>query len=149
MSSLEKKIQRREMQGSGWILQGLNYLKIYSHKTNVLTLNRMIYEKFPIKINTILNIQDIETYCFLWSILASFHPVGKDPQHNSKGEPYRDGFIITNIDFTNGMNIVETPRFEKLNPTLAIIIFDYSSEEDNDYKSVPLNISKHNEKRRI
>ena len=47
------------------------------------------------------------------------------------------------------MNIVETPRFEKLNPTLAIIIFDYSSEEDNDYKSVPLNISKHNGKRRI
>ena len=32
------------------------------------------------------------------------------------------------------MKIVDIPRFELLNPTLSINVFEYSTEEDNDYK---------------
>ena len=37
------------------------------------------------------------------------------------------------------------PIFEILNPTLAINVLEYSTDEDNDYKLVPLFISKNNE----
>ena len=147
MNSLDNEIQRREMEGSGWDLQGINHLKICFHKTKAL--NGMTYIKFPIRTNSILNIQNADTYCFLWSILANIHPVDKGHQRVSKYEPYRDELNITNIDFTNGMRIVDIPRFERLNPTLSINVFEYSTEEDNDYKLVALYVSKNNENRRI
>ena len=128
-------------------LDGINYLKKYFHKTNVM--NGMTYVKFPKRTNSILNIQNIDTYCFLWSLLANIHPVDRNPQRASKYEPYQNELNIDNIDFTNGMRIIDIPRFERLNPTLSIIVFAYSKEEDNDYKLVPLYISKHNKNRRI
>ena len=47
------------------------------------------------------------------------------------------------------MRIVDIDKFEKLNPALAINVYGYSTEEDNDYKLDPLYISKHNQNRRI
>ena len=117
------------------------------HKTNAF--NGTTYVKFAKRTNSTLNIQNIDTYCFLWSILASFHPVDKDPQRVTKYKPYRDELNITNINFANGMKIVEIPRFERLNPTLSINVFEYSTEEDNVYKLVWLNFSKPNENKRI
>ena len=127
-SSLDNEIQRREMEGSGWDLQGINYLKICFHKTNVL--NGMTYVKFPIRPNSILNIQNVDTYCFLWSILANIHPVDNHPYRVSKYEPYRNELNIDNIDFTNGMKIRDIDKFENLNNQLAINVFEYSTEED-------------------
>ena len=48
MNILDNEIQKQEMEGSGWNLQGINYLKIYFHKTNAL--NGMTYVKFSIRI---------------------------------------------------------------------------------------------------
>ena len=147
MTDLDNEIENRDMEGSGWDIQGINHLKIYFHKTNVL--NGLTYIKFPIRTNSILNIQNKDTYCFLWSILASIHPVDKDPQRVSKYIPYQNELNITNIDFTNGMRITDIGKFENLNNQLAINIFEYSTDEDNDYKLVPLYISKNIENRRI
>ena len=47
------------------------------------------------------------------------------------------------------MKIVNFPRFKILNPRLSINVFQYSTDEDNDYKLVPLYISKNNEDKRI
>ena len=73
MTDLDNEIERRDMEGSGWDLQGINHLKKFFHKTN--TLNGRTYIKFPIRTNAILNIQNKYTYCFLWSILANIHPI--------------------------------------------------------------------------
>ena len=69
----------------------------------------MTYVQCPIRTNSILNFQNVHTYWLLWSILASIHPVDKDPQCVGKYAPYRDELIIKNIDFTNGMRIVDIP----------------------------------------
>ena len=147
ISSLDNGVQRREMQGSGWNLRGVNYLKICFHKT--YALNGRKYVKFRIRTNSILNIQTYDTYCFLWSFLANVHPVDKDPQRVTKYGPYRNELNIANIEFQDGMKIVNIPRFEILKPTLAINLFEYSTDEDNDYKLVPLYIAENNENRRI
>ena len=47
------------------------------------------------------------------------------------------------------MKIVDIPRFENLNPALTINVFEYCTKDDNDYKLVPLYISKNTENRRI
>ena len=147
MTDLDSEIQTRDMEGSGWNVQGINHLKIYFHKTN--PINGQTYVEFPIRTNAILNIQNNDAYCFLWSILASIHPVKEDPQSVSKYIPYQNELNITDIDFSNGMKITATDKFEKLNNQLSINVFEYSTDEDNDYKLVPLCISKNIENRRI
>ena len=147
MTDLDNEIENRGMEGSGRNIQGINHLKIHFHKTN--EINGRTYIKFPIRTNSILNIQNNDTYCFLWSILASSHPVDKDPQRVSKYIPYQNELNITGIDFTNGMKIIDIEKFENLNNQLSINVFEYSKEEENDYNLVPLYISKNIENRRI
>ena len=147
MTDLDNEIKTRDMQGSGWNIQGINHLKIYFHKTN--PINGMTFKKFPIRINSILNIQNNDTYCFLWSILADFHPVNENPYRVSKYIPYLNELNIVDIDFTNGIKITDIDKFENLNNQLSINVFEYSKEEDNEYQLVPLYISKNIENRRI
>ena len=47
------------------------------------------------------------------------------------------------------MRIIDIPKFENLNNQLSINVFEYSKEEDNDYKLIPLYISNNIENRRI
>ena len=147
MTDLDNEIENRDMEGAGWNVQGINHLKIYFHKTN--PINGMTYKKFPIRTNSILNIQNNDTYCFLWSILASIHPVDKDPHRVSKYIPYQNELNINDIDFTNGLKITDINKFENLNNQLSINVFEYTTDEENDYKLVPLYISKNIENRRI
>ena len=60
MNSLGNEIQKQEMQGSGWNLQGIKYLKMNFHKT--IALNGMTCTKFPIRTNSILINQNIDTF---------------------------------------------------------------------------------------
>ena len=109
----------------------------------------MTYKKFPIRTNSILNIQNNDTYCFLWSILANIHPVNENPHRVSKYTPYQNELNITDKDFTNGVRITDIDKFENLNNQLSINVFEYSKEKDNEYQLVPLYISKNIETRRI
>ena len=149
MTDLDNEIETRDMEGSGWNVQGINHLKIYFHKTN--RINGRTYIKFPIRTNAVLNIQNTDTYCFLWSILAYIHPIDdkNHPYRVSKYIPYRNELNITGIDFTNGMKIIDIDKFEKLNNQLSINVFEYTTDDDNDYKLVPLYIFKNIENRRI
>ena len=47
------------------------------------------------------------------------------------------------------MKTVDIPRCERINPILSINVFEYNTDEDNEYKVVALYISKYNENRRI
>ena len=147
MTDLDNEIETRDMEGSGWNVQGINHLKIYFHKTN--PINGMTYVEFPIRTNAILKIQNNDTYCFLWSILACLYPVNENPHRVSNYIPYKNELNIANIDFSNGMKITDIDKFENLNNELSINVFEHSKEEDNDYKLVPLYISKNIENRRI
>ena len=75
-SQLEHQIQVQETKESGWIFDKIYSMKISFYKTG--ELNGSSYNKFPLRSNAILNIQNNDKYCFLWSILASLHPCEND-----------------------------------------------------------------------
>ena len=62
MTDLDNEIENRDMEGSVWNIQGINHLKIYFHKTN--PNNGMTFVKFPIRTNSILNIQSNDNTVF-------------------------------------------------------------------------------------
>ena len=75
-SQLEQQIQIQETKESGWIFDKINSMKISFYKTT--ELNGTSYVKIPLRSNAILNIQNNDKYCFIWSFLASLHTCEND-----------------------------------------------------------------------
>ena len=83
-SQLEHQIQIQETKESGWIFNEINSMNLSFYKTG--DLNGSPYVKIPIRSSAILNIQNNDKYCFLWSILASLHPC--ENSHPTRAKNY-------------------------------------------------------------
>ena len=121
-SQLEHQIQNQEMKESGWIFDKTNSKKISFYKNG--ELNGTSYVKIPLRSSAILNVQNNDKYCFIWSILASLHPCEND--HPNRVSNFKQSFKELNnngFDFTNEFKCSDMHRFEKLN-NLSIIIYE-------------------------
>ena len=95
--------------------------------------------------SAILNIQNNDKYCFIWSILASLHPCEND--HPNRVSNYNQCFNELNIDgfdFTNGFKCIDVPRFSEIN-NLSINLNELNFYQDDDkwqHNLIPIEISK-------
>ena len=71
-SPLKYQIKQQEMKHSGWRFDKINSMAISFHKTG--ELNGSNYVRIPLRTNAILDIENNDKYCFLWSKLAYLHP---------------------------------------------------------------------------
>ena len=142
-SQLEQQVQNQEMKESGWIFDKINSMKISFYKTT--ELDGTSYIKIPLRSNAILNIQNNDKYCFIWSILASLHPC--ENTHPSRVNNYLQYFNELNIqgfDFTNGFKCSDVHRFNELN-VLSVNIYELNFYQDGDkwkHNLIPIEISK-------
>ena len=102
--------------------------------------------------SAILNIKNDDTYCFIWSILASLHACNDD---NSNGlSNYRQYFNELNIegfDFSNGFKCDDVHEIEKLN-NLSINIFElkfYRDQNKCKHNLIRAEFSKNDESDRV
>ena len=68
-------------------------MTIYFNKTTAI--NGSSYVKFPLRSSAILNVENDDKYCFLWSILASRHPF--QTNHPNGVSNYREYLDELNI----------------------------------------------------
>ena len=108
-------------------------------------LNGTSYVKLPLRSNAILNVQNNDKYCFVWSILASLHLC--ENTHPSRVNNYIRYFIELNFqsfDFTNGLKCSDVHRFNELNK-LSANIYELNFYQDGDkwkHNLIPVEISK-------
>ena len=129
-SQLEHQFQIQETKESGWIFDKINSMKISFHKTE--ELNGTSCVKIPLRSNAILNIQNNDKYCFIWSILAYLHPC--ENTHPSRVNNYLQYFNELNFqsfDFTNGFKCSDVHRFNELN-NLSVNIYELNFYQDGD-----------------
>ena len=147
---LERQIQQQEMKDSGWRFDKLYSMTIYFYKTN--EMNGSNYIKIPLRSNAILNIENNDKYCFLWSILAYLHPCNNNhPNRVSNYRQYFDELNIQDFDFTNGFKCSDIHKFNEIN-NLSVNIFEINFYQDQNqwkYKLIPIEISKNNSDRVI
>ena len=101
----------------------------------------------------ILNFQNTDLYCFLWSTLAHLHAIADlENDHATKVSIYRQcfnelkhqGFV-----FTNGLKCSDVHKLENLN-ILFINIFELGFYQDQNtckLKRIPIEASKHDSDR--
>ena len=149
VSPLEHQKQQEEMKDSGWRFDKINSMTVYFYKTN--ELNGSNYVKIPLRSNAILNIENNDKYCFLWSILASLHPCNNNhPNRVSNYKQYFNELNIPGFDFTRGFKCSDVHKFNELN-NLSVNIFELNFYQDQNHwkhKLIPIEVSK-NESDRV
>ena len=147
---LEHQIQKQEMKDSGWRFDKLYSMTIYFYETT--EMNGSNYIKIPLRSNAILNIENNDKYCFLWSILAWLHPCNNNhPNRVSNYKQYFNELNIQDFDFTNGFKCRDVHKFNELN-NLSVNIFELNFYQDQNqwkHKLIPIEISKNNSDRVI
>ena len=142
-SQLEHQIQNQEMKESGWIFDKINSMKISFYKST--ELNGSSYVKIPLRSNAILNIQNNDKYCFIWSILASLHPCeNTNPSRVNNYLQYFNELNFQSFDFTNGFKCSDNHKFNDLN-NLSVNIKELNFYQDGDkwkHNLIPSEISK-------
>ena len=150
ISPLEFQIQQQEMKDSGWRFDKINSMTIYFYKTT--EMNGSNYIKIPLRSNAILNVENNDKYCFLWSILAWLHPCNNNhPNRVSNYKQYFNELNIQDFDFTNGFRCSDVHKFNELN-NLSVNIFELNFYQDQNqwkHKLIPIEISKNNSDRVI
>ena len=131
------------MKESGWIFDKINSKKISFYKT--VELNGTSYVKISLRSNAILNVQNNDKYCFIWSILASLHPCeNTHPSRVNNYSPYFSELNFQSFDFTNGFKCSDVHRFNELN-NLSVNIYELNFYQDGDnwqHNLIPIEISK-------
>ena len=97
-------------------------MTVYFYK--IREMNGLSYVKTPSRSSAIFNIENIEKYCFLWSILAYLHPCNN--KHLNRVSNYKQYFNEINIDgfdFTNGFKCSDVHKFNEIN-NLSVYIFE-------------------------
>ena len=150
VSQLDYQILQQEMKDSGRRFDKINSMTVYFYKTN--EMNGSNYIKIPLRSNAILNIENNDKYCFLWSILASLHPCNDNhPNRVSNYKQYFDELNIQGFDFSRGFRCCDVPKFNELN-NLSGNIFELNFYQDQNqwkHKLIPIEISKNDSDRVI
>ena len=137
------------MKDSGWRFDKINSMTVYFYKTN--EMNGSNYVKIPLRSNAILNIENNDKYCFLWSILATLHPCNNNhPNRVSNYKQYFNELNINGFDFTKGFRCSDVHKINELN-NLSVNIFElnfYQDENQWKHKLIPIEVSK-NESDRV
>ena len=142
-SPLEHQIQQPEMKSSGWRFDKIRSMTVHVYKTG--EMNGIGFVKIRLRSSAILNIENNDKYCFLWSILAKLHPcIINHPNRVSNYKQYFKELNIEGFVFTNGFKCSDVLKFEKLN-NLSINIFELNFHQDHKkwrHKLVPIEVSK-------
>ena len=148
---LERQIQKQEMKDSGWRFDKLYSRTIYFYETT--EMNGSNYIKIPLRSNAILNVENNDKYCFLWSILAYLHPCNNN--HPNRVSNYRQYFKnelnVQDFDFSNVFKCSDVHKFSELN-NLSANIFELNFYQDQNqwkHKLIPVEVSKNNSDRVI
>ena len=144
VSPLEyQKKKQQEMKDSGWRFDKINSMTVYFYKTN--ELNGSNYIKIPLRSNAILNIENNDRHCFIWSILGYLHPCKNiHPNRVSNYRQYSNELNIQGFDFTNGFKCSDVHKFVEIN-NLYVNIFELDFYQDQNHwkhNLIPIEISK-------
>ena len=96
--------------------------------------------KFIRERRAVVNVENGDEYCFLWSIMAALHPVTNNGHKTSSYPHFSTELNYEGIHFP--INFHDIPKFEKLN-NLSINVYGIECDENSRKEEiVPLYVNK-------
>ena len=119
-----------QREGSNWTVDMV--MNVNLHIVQYQPLKGSSFIPLPAKLATkkaIVNVQNQDQKCFMWSILAALHPIQGQHNHpNRVGNytSYQDELDFTNTPFP--VRVADVPKFEKKND-ISVNVFGYENQE--------------------
>ena len=119
--------------GSGFVFNQITKTNIRLAKTNQLRGSSYFPHDLGRR-NSILNIQNKDQKCFLWSVIAKLYPPTstKHSTRVSNYTPYENSLDMTDIEYPVKINDIS--KFERQNSNISISVFALS--ESNNINSI-------------
>ena len=122
-----QKVQNAE--GSGW--QFLKVIKLVLHTTKWEPLygsSYMSLDPYLANKKAIINMQNEDDKCFMWSVLRALYPKDNHPERIDKDlRSKQDSINMDGICYPVNFRAID--RFEHLNPNISISVLGYNKEE--------------------
>ena len=128
MLSIHRQSQEFLTEGSGWSLDDILALTISTVAYQPLIGNS--YIKTPAFIEAkkaVVNVQNQDDKCILWSILAQLHPAPHHVYRVTKYQPYENELNMAGVAFPTPIQDVR--KIENNNDTLSINVFGYDKTD--------------------
>ena len=141
-TDIELKTQQYLKEGSGWTMNYIIELQV--NTAPYKPLKAKSYIPTPAYIankKAVINIQNTDNKCFLWSILAAIHPVINNPQRVSHYRKYETELYLSDIDYPVSLDKIHT--FEKRN-NISVNVIGYK-----EFTLFPLYMSQHRSERKV
>ena len=137
---IEEEIQKVEdTEGSGWMFGEVIKLVLHTTKWEPIYGSSYIpLDPYLANKKAIINMQNEDDKCFMWSVLRALYPKNKNAERIDKDLKSKQDIINMNgICYPVSLKAID--RFEHLNPNISISVLGYNKEE----KIFPLRISKY------
>ena len=123
-SAIDTQMDKWTCQGSGWAVSRVVCLYVNISKYTPLKVSSFIELPDYLKNKkAIVNVQNTDEQCLMWSLLPACHPVKKNAQRVTKYIAHQDELDFTDIEFPTPLN--QIPKVEHQN-NLAINVFGYT-----------------------
>ena len=136
---LEAMLKVEQADGSGWVFMGVIRLILKIDKWDPLKASS--YIDLPPELKNkkaLINMQNTDNKCFLWSVLRGLNPKDKKAGRIDKDLKSKENTLnMEGIEYP--VSLKDIKRFEKQNPDISISVLGYSKDE----KIYPLRRSKH------
>ena len=139
-NEIEEELQKVEnAEGSGWVFVGV--IKVVLHTTKWEPIYGSSYiplDPYLANKKAIINMQNEDDKCFMWSVLRALYPKNIHPERIDKDlKSKQDNINMKGICYPVDFRAID--RFKHLNPNISISVLGYNKEEG----VFPLKISKY------
>ena len=139
-NEIEEEIQKvQNAEGSGWVF--VEVIKLVLHTTKWEPIYGSSYiplDPYLANKKAIINMQNEDDKCFMWSVLRALYPKDNHPERIDKDLKSKQDIINMNGIYYP-VNLKAIDRFEHLNPNISISVLGYNKEE----RIFPFRISKY------
>ena len=129
MREIHVQSEEFQAQGSGWALERVLSLTVHTVAYQPLMGNSYIkLPEYIIRKRAVLNIQNRDDKCILWSILAHLHPIahGDNAKRVTKYRPYEHELNMAGVTYPTPLQDIS--KIEK-NNNLSINVIGYDSTD--------------------
>jgi hypothetical protein len=137
---ISKSLEAYLRDSLGWIINKVIYLKI--HTVTYKPISGSTYIPLPTSLkhsNCIPNVENSDAKCFLYSVLASLHPVESQPELVCHYLKHENELNMKGITYPVSLNQID--KFESQNGNISINLFTFEQNE-----ILPLKITKQHDR---
>ncbi|KMQ81582.1 hypothetical protein RF55_25884, partial [Lasius niger] len=113
--------------GSGWVIEAIQYMEVMTAAykplaaSSYIPLPELLFNK-----KAIINIQNKDHKCLIWSVLAALHPVEKNAERVTKYQAYENELNTDGLSFPTPLQ--QIGKFERMN-NLSINVYGWENDE--------------------